>query len=203
VVRIDGRHRVEAVVVRDLDSGKENRIDCDTVVMTGDWIPDNELARSAGIELDPCTLGPAVDSALRTATPGVFAVGNILHPVDTADVASLDGTHVVPAVLDWLEKGTIRGGTRVTTDASLRWVTPQYVVPGRGAQARNRLLAWCDEFVSFPVIEVRQGGAVVSSHRLPWPAAPGRVLRIPAKVLNDVDVARGAVEIGLRRPILH
>jgi len=198
VVRIDGRQQVEAVVVRHLDTGNENRIECDTVVMTGEWIPDNELARSAGIELDLSTLGPAVDSALRTDAPGVFAVGNIVHPVDTADVASLDGTHVVPGVVDWLEKGTAREGVRVTTDASLRWVTPQYVVPGGAAPARNRLLAWCDEFVSFPVVEVRQDGAVVSSHRLPWPAAPGRVLRIPAGILNDVDVARGAVEIGLR-----
>jgi thioredoxin reductase len=198
VVLIEGRERVEAVVVRDLDSGQESRIECDTVVMTGDWIPDNELARSAGIELDPSTLGPAVDSALRTDAPGVFAVGNVLHPVDTADVASLDGTHVVPAVVDWLEKGTTRGGTHVTTDASLRWVTPQYVVPEGAAPARHRLLAWCDEFVTFPVIEVRQDGAVVSSHRLPWPAAPGRVLRIPAGILHDVDGARGAVEIGLR-----
>jgi len=198
VVRIDGRDRVEAVVVRDLVNGKESRIECDTVVLTGDWIPDNELARSAGVELDPGTLGPAVDSALRTDMPGLFAVGNLLHPVDTADVASLDGTHVVPAVLDWLKSGTTRAGARIGTDASLRWVTPQYVEVGLAAPARDRLLTWCDEFVSFPVVEVRQSGAVVSSHRVPWPAAPGRVFRIPASVLNDVDVARGPIELGLK-----
>jgi thioredoxin reductase len=199
VVRIDGRERVEAVVVKDLGSGNESRIECDTVVMTGDWIPDNELARSAGIELDPDTLGPAVDSALRTDVPGVFAVGNVIHPVDTADVASLDGTHVVPAVVDWLHVGTARGGIRVTPDASLRWVTPQYIEPGGAAPARDRLLAWCDEFVSFPVVEVRQGGSVLSRHRLSWPAAPGRVFRIPASVLKEVDVTDGPVEIGLQR----
>ncbi len=199
VVRIDGRERVEAVVVRDLDSGNVSRIECDTVVMTGDWIPDNELARSAGIELDPSTLGPAVDGALRTGAPGVFAVGNVLHPVDTADVASLDGTHVVAAVIDWLHKGTARRGVRVAADASLRWITPQYVEPGSAAPARDRLLAWCDEFVSFPVVEVRQGGSVVSRRRLSWPAAPGRVFRIPASVLEGIDVTGGPVEIGLQR----
>jgi thioredoxin reductase len=198
LVRIDGRDRVEAVVVRDLGNGQESLIECDTVVMTGDWIPDNELARSAGIELDPSTLGPAVDSALRTDVPGVFAVGNLLHPVDTADVASQDGTHVVPGVVDWLANGTVRGGTRVTTDTSLRWVTPQYVEPGGAGPARDRLLTWCDEFVSFPVVEVRQGEVVVSRHRVPWPAAPGRVFRIPSSVLRDVDVTRGPVELGLR-----
>jgi hypothetical protein len=199
VVCIHGRERVEAIVVRDIVSGEQSRIECDTVVMTGDWIPDNELARSAGLELDPGTLGPAVDSALHTNAPGVFAVGNLLHPVDTADVASLDGTHVVPAVVDWLREGTVRGGIRLATDASLRWVTPQYVEPGEAAPARDRLLAWCDEFVNFPVVEVRQSGSVVSRHRLPWPAAPGRVFRIPASILKGVDVAGGPVEIGLQR----
>ena len=28
-----------------------------------------------------------VDAALRTSAPGVFAIGNVVHPVDTADVA--------------------------------------------------------------------------------------------------------------------
>ncbi|GAA3302198.1 hypothetical protein GCM10020218_097300 [Dactylosporangium vinaceum] len=33
------------------------------------------------------TLGPRVDAALRTSRPGVFAAGNLLHPVDTADTS--------------------------------------------------------------------------------------------------------------------
>ena len=73
-------------------------IDCDTVVFTGDWIPDHELARTAGLAMDPATRGPVVDAGLRTSSPGVFAVGNLLHPVDTADGAALDGRHVATAV---------------------------------------------------------------------------------------------------------
>jgi NADPH-dependent 2,4-dienoyl-CoA reductase/sulfur reductase-like enzyme len=52
VVRIDGRERVRSVVVRDRLSGAERVVPCDTVVTTGDWIPDHELARSGG--LDQC-----------------------------------------------------------------------------------------------------------------------------------------------------
>ena len=77
-------------------------IDCDTVVTTGDWIPDHELARTGGLDLDPATRGPVVDAALRTSRPGVFAVGNLVHPVDTADGAALDGRHVASAVQAWL-----------------------------------------------------------------------------------------------------
>ena len=78
-------------------------IDCDTVVLTGDWIPDHELARSAGLDIDPGTQGPVVDTALRTSRPGVFAVGNLLHPVDTADIAALDGRHVADHVRAYLD----------------------------------------------------------------------------------------------------
>jgi len=80
VTRINGKNRVESVEIENLDSGARRTIRCDTVITTGDWIPDNELARGAGLDIDPATRGPRVDSALRTSTPGVFAAGNLLHP---------------------------------------------------------------------------------------------------------------------------
>lgn len=197
VVRIDGRGKVEAVVVRDLDTGERRSIPCDTVVLTGDWIPDHELARSGGLRIDPGTLGPAVDTGLRTSTPGVFAAGNLLHPVDTADVAALDGTHVATAVRQWLADGTTQAGLELTVAAPLRWIAPQVVDPAGDAPARDRLLTWCDDFVRLPVVEARQGGRVVARRRVPWPAAPGRVFRIPAALLEKADPADGSVEITL------
>jgi thioredoxin reductase len=40
-----------------------------------------------------------VDGALRTSRPGVFAAGNLVHPVDTADVAAPGRAFRIPAVL--------------------------------------------------------------------------------------------------------
>lgn len=199
VVRIDGRERVSAVVVRDLDTGAERSLPCDTVVMTGDWIPDHELVRSAGLDLDRGTLGPAVDGGLRTSRPGVFAVGNLLHPVDTADVAALDGTHVAASVASWLEAGTVREGIPLAVTAPLSWIAPQYIDPAAPAPPRGRLLTWCDAFVRSPVVEVRQRGALVARRRIPWPAAPGRVFRIPSSVVEEADPAGGPVVLGLAR----
>ncbi len=102
VVGLVGRGRLTGVEVEHRETGARETIACDTVVFTGDWIPDHELARSGGIALDPGTSGPRVDTALRTDRPGVFAAGNVLHPVDTADVAALDGAHVARSVLDFL-----------------------------------------------------------------------------------------------------
>ena len=48
-------------------------------------IPENELSKKAGIELNPVTNGPKVDNALETSVKGIFACGNVLHVHDLVD----------------------------------------------------------------------------------------------------------------------
>jgi hypothetical protein len=199
VTRITGRTRVEAVEIEDLDGGARRTVECDAVVFTGDWIPDHELSRLAGIELDPGTQGPLVDTALRTSRPGVFAAGNLLHPVDTADVAALDGRHAADQVAAWLAGGRPDPHqVRIRATKPLRWVAPGLLRPGDPAPARRRLLLWTDELVRVPVVTVIQGGRLVGRRRLPWPASPGRVFRVPWSVLAAVDPHGGDVTIGLQ-----
>lgn len=197
VTAIHGRPRVEAVELTDLDTGARRIIDCDTVVTTGDWIPDNELARAAGLCMDPATRGPKVDTALSTSQPGVFAIGNLLHPVDTADVAALDGRHVARPVLTWLRRGAATShGLPLSVEAPLRWVTPQLLHP-HIAPPRGRLLLWSDAHVTFPQVRATQDGRVLAEHRLPWPCAPGRVFRVPSSLVADADLAGGEIRLSL------
>ncbi|MER5439714.1 FAD-dependent oxidoreductase [Streptomyces sp. NPDC002790] len=198
VTRIIGKGRLQAVEIEHLDTGKRRTVDCDTVVFTGDWIPDHELARTGGIALDEGTLGPLTDTALRTSRPGVFAAGNLLHPVDTADIAALDGKHVAEQVLHHLHSSRpLDDGVRLIADAPFRWVAPQILRQGDPAPARDRLLLWTDTFVRFPKVTVRQDGRTVAQKKLAWPAAPGRVFRIPSSVLAEVSPTGGPVHIGL------
>ena len=185
VTRINGKNRVESVEIQNLDSGARRTIRCDTVITTGDWIPDNELARAAGLDIDPATRGPRVDTALRTSAPGIFAAGNLLHPVDTADVAALDGRHVAAQVQRWLQtRHTPDPGVSLIADPPLRWIAPQILRPGDPVPARHRLLAWSDAYVPVPRVQATQDGKVLASRHLPWPAAPGRVFRIPSSLLT-------------------
>lgn len=200
VTRLVGKGRLEAVEIENLRTGRRRMFDCDTLVLTGDWIPDHELARTAGLDLDRGTRGPLVDTALRTSRPGVFAAGNLLHPVDTADVAALDGRHVAPRVLEWL------GGTEpdpavvpIRTGPPFRWVAPGLLRPGDPAPPRDRLLLWTDELVRSPRVTVTQDGRTLAERRLPWPASPGRVFRVPWSMLRDADARGGPVTIGLRQ----
>ena len=60
VAGVTGRERVEGVLVRGPD-GTERTVAVDVVVFTGDFIPDNELARMAHLSMDSGTKGPACD----------------------------------------------------------------------------------------------------------------------------------------------
>ncbi|PVE13204.1 NAD(P)/FAD-dependent oxidoreductase [Streptomyces scopuliridis] len=198
VTKVIGKGRCQAVEIEHLDTGKRRTVACDTVVFTGDWIPDHELVRAAGIALDESTLGPLTDTALRTSRPGVFAVGNMLHPVDTADVAALDGKHVAQQVINHLHgQQPPTAGVRLTVGSPFRWVAPQILRPDDPAPARGRLLLWPDEFVRFPKVTVRQDGRVITRRTLAWPAAPGRVFRIPSTVLDGISHTGGPVHISL------
>jgi hypothetical protein len=123
--RIVGQKRVEGVEVTHLDSGRKETLACDTVVFTGDWIPENELARLGGVTLDPGTRGPQVDAALRTSRPGVFAAGNLLHGAETADVSALEGRHAGRQVAAFLQSGAWpQRRLAVEASAPIEWVFP-------------------------------------------------------------------------------
>ena len=185
VCRIIGKPALQAVEIENLDTGDRRIIECDTLVLTGDWIPDHELARAAGIDMDPETQGPLVDTALRTSRPGVFAVGNLLHPVDTADIAALDGRHVAEPVRAYLRKGTAAADLWVSGSSPKHRCAGSRRIccgPDDPAPPRKRLLLWTDRLIRFPTITVSQLGKVIATKRTPWPASPGT--RLPDPVIR-------------------
>ena len=210
VTRITGRGRLSSVEIEHTGTGARRTVDCDTLVLTGDWIPDHELARSAGLDMDPGTKGPLVDTALHTSRPGVFAAGNMLHPVDTADIAALDGRHVAEQAERWLtgtppvatdmlsiNEGKAAVGVPLRADPPFRWVAPGLLTAGAPAPPRGHLLAWADETVRRPRVALRQDGRLLGSHRSALTAAPGRVFRVPWRLLSGYDPEGGPVRLGL------
>lgn len=91
VTEIRGVDRVEAVVIAKVDEklqpvpGTEIVYECDTLLLSVGLIPENELTRGAGIEIDPKTNGPMVNEAMETSVPGIFACGNVVHVHDLVD----------------------------------------------------------------------------------------------------------------------
>ena len=99
VVDIQGKDRVTGVTVAQVGAdrkpipGTETHYDCDTLLLSCGLIPENELSRSAGIELHPVTGGPSVNDALETSIPGIFACGNVLHVHDLVDYVSQEAAN--------------------------------------------------------------------------------------------------------------
>ena len=129
VTQILGARRVEAVEVTELRTGAARRIPCDTVVFTGDWIADHELARRGDLAMDQATRAPRVDLALRTSARGVFAAGNLLHGAETADVAALSGRHAARAVHAFLDAGGWPQSPPLPIHCKppLRWASPNAI----------------------------------------------------------------------------
>ncbi|NLG13514.1 MAG: FAD-dependent oxidoreductase [Lentisphaerae bacterium] len=94
VTEIRGKDRLEAVVISEVDGrlkpipGTERVIECDTLLLSVGLIPENELSKAAGVELDGVTGGPVVNDRLGTNVAGIFACGNVLHVHDLVDNVS-------------------------------------------------------------------------------------------------------------------
>ncbi|MFV0131292.1 FAD-dependent oxidoreductase [Streptomyces sp. HMX112] len=188
-----GRGRLSGVRLRHA-GGRETTVACDTVVFTGDWIPEHELARHGGVVLDPGTRGPAVDAALRTSATGVFAVGDVLHGGEGASRAATEGRAVVAGVLAHLSGAAPWPGSRVAVvvDEPLRWVAPNLTgaVPGRFLVRAGRRLVR-------PVLVVAQDGVPLYRRRLPGTLTPSRSVSLPGAWVAGADPAGGPVRIGV------
>jgi hypothetical protein len=184
---------VEAVELRNLDTGGVQTVECDTVVFTADWIPDHELAVLGGVTLDAGTRGPAVDAGLHTNRPGVFATGNLLHGAETADVASLTGSHVAGAVTAFLG-GTPWPAARppIVCEAPLHWITPN--VADGATPARGRHLIRARETLFDARLEIAQDGRVLERPRLAR-LIPGRSATLDPAWARAVDAAGGPVQV--------
>jgi thioredoxin reductase len=193
ITAIHGADRVESVELTELDSGRTRSVDCDLVIFSADWIPDHELAVMAGCELDPGSLGPLVDQALRTTRPGVFAAGNLLHPAETADICALDGRHVAAPVAAYL-RGTREWPSRVRLVARgpIAWVAPNLLIAAGHDPPRDRFLLRSREFVRRARVRVRQDGRRLWRGRV-GRLVPGRSAHIPAGWAGGVDPAGGPV----------
>jgi thioredoxin reductase len=214
---VDGRDRLTAVDVADLRTGAVRRVECDTLVFTGDWIPDHELARAAGIAIDPGTRGPAVDTTLETSARNVFAAGNLVHAAETADVAALGGIHAArhiavalhgrdpasPTDVPSQASGAAGHRVPVTVEPPLAWISPnaiRFAAPADAASSpppRGRFLLRSQVFRRRAVLEARQGDQVLARERARL--IPGRPVHLDAAWLARVRPCDGPVLVALAR----
>lgn len=111
VSRVHGNKRVEGVTVARVEGSGEARrampdseeyVECDLLVLSVGLIPENELSRDAGVEIDPATGGPALDNVMMTSIPGIFAAGNVSAVFDLVDYVSDTGERAADGACEYL-----------------------------------------------------------------------------------------------------
>ena len=135
VTQIHGEQRVEAVTIAKVDKNKrpvdgtEQNIECDTLLLSVGLIPENELSRMAGVDLDPLAGGPIVDERRETNIPGIFAGGNVVHVHDLVDDVSWEAEIAGAWAAKLSQKGDLekRGKILIRPGRNIRSIVPQTI----------------------------------------------------------------------------
>jgi NADPH-dependent 2,4-dienoyl-CoA reductase/sulfur reductase-like enzyme len=137
VTEIHGQNRVEAVTIAPVDKtlkpikGKEQKIICDTLLLSIGLIPENDLSKNCGVKLSQITGGAIVDEKLETSVGGVFACGNALHVHDIVDFVSLEAEKAGKSAAEYvLGKCRVVKRIPVETGNKIRYVLPQSICRG-------------------------------------------------------------------------
>ena len=139
VTEVHGQERVEAVTIAKVDkdwnpiAGTERMIECDTLLISAGLIPENELSRMAGIELDPVTGGPVMNENMETSIPGIFAAGNVVHVNDLVDNVSWEGEVAGSSAANYAMGKAITKKPRISLRAgkNIRYIVPQIITAGQ------------------------------------------------------------------------
>ncbi len=182
ITQINGDSRLSSVVVSEVDvarrpiPGTEREIPCDTLILSVGLIPENELTRMAGVQIDPGTAGAVVDEHYQTSIPGIFSAGNVLHVHDLVDFVSLEAEALADSVLEFCS-GSLRGCPIEVSGEGCGHIIPQ-TVSGKAdvtvSFRPRRPMRGC-------IVSAVQDGKRIASKRLPRanPAEMER-LSIPA-----------------------
>jgi pyruvate/2-oxoglutarate dehydrogenase complex dihydrolipoamide dehydrogenase (E3) component len=136
------------------------------VIFTGNWIPQNELARAEGIALDAGTKGPRVDGNLRTSTPGVFAAGNLLRGAETADAAALEGRYAAGRISEYLGRAGWPGNMLpIEVSDPIEWVSPNAVSAASAGAPLGHVLLRVKAEQRNAEVRVQQGERLLHSQR--------------------------------------
>ena len=135
IVKINGKDRVESVVVVKTDENKrtipgtEEIYECDTVLLSVGLIPENELSNKLGVRIDRGTSGPVVNEAMETEVEGVFACGNVLHVHDVVDYVTQESRRAGISAAKYVKNELVRDGDYIITKPGegIGYIVPQKI----------------------------------------------------------------------------
>lgn len=192
ITDIKGSARVEQVTIAKVDenrkpiAGTEINFDCDTVLLSVGLIPENELTKSAGIEMDPRTNGAVVYENTETSVEGIFACGNVLHVHDLVDFVTAESYKAGKAAADYVNNKQKRTGfINVVNGSGISYTVPQKI---RAVTEDNEIFFRVRNVYKNVKIVITCGERTVAQFKREH-LAPGEMEKIllPSKLMQAID----------------
>ena len=200
VTAIEGRERVTGVTVARVDerlrpiAGTEEKVACDTLLLSVGLVPENELSKLASVELDPLTGGAVVQQNRETSVKGIFSCGNVLHVHDLADFVSDEAAIAGKSAAEYIRFGYKTGDRTLNCRAGLGI---RYIVPQRISSKEDVFLYFrVDNRYHNALIRVKDGDQMLFEKRKNI-LVPGEmeILRLSGKLFDDVQGDGITVEV--------
>ena len=203
VTDIQGKDRVEGVTVMKVDEnrkpipGTEIHYDVDTLLLSVGLIPENELSKGAGVELDPRTRGAIVNESMETTVPGIFACGNVLHVHDLVDWVTDESRRAGKFAAQYVKKAGVPAAEPIKTlpGEGVGYIVPQRIRPSQVDGELELFMRVRDIYVGKTLV-VRVDGKEVQAKRRGH-MAPGEMERVklPVELFNGDGVKQITIDV--------
>ena len=203
IVDIQGKDRVEKAIVAEIGPdrkpipGTEMEFDVDTILLSVGLIPENELTKQAGIEMDPRTKGAIVYENMETSIPGVFACGNVVQVHDLVDFVSGESELAGAAAANYIQNGPVATGRVLTVKpgADLGYTLPQRIRL-EGVEKSTNVSFRVRRICGKSTILVKSGDTVIAHFKRDR-LAPGEMehIALPKVLLDRAPMDEVTIEI--------
>ncbi len=209
VIDIQGKDRLEKVTIAKVDEnrkpipGTEKEYEVDTLLLSVGLIPENDISRATGVDIDGRTSGAIVNEVMETNIEGIFACGNVLHVHDLVDFVSAEARKAGLAASKYI-KGQITDGDYIElkNGFGIGYTVPQKVRINNIDKGLEVFMRVRNIYKNM-TLQVRDGENVILSLRKPH-VAPGEMekIMIPKSKLELIKGKEIVPEIGICMPLV-
>jgi NADPH-dependent 2,4-dienoyl-CoA reductase/sulfur reductase-like enzyme len=197
VVEIHGDKRLTGVTIAKVDEFRKPILEtkqfiaCDTLLLSVGLIPENELSKSASIELSNVTSGAIVDQNRETNIKGIFACGNVLHVHDLVDFVSeeaeIAGISAANYIKNMEEEKT---NIIIKTDGKIRYTVPTVITSVKDVKVFFRV---SDVYRNVNILVKNQANIILKKKKAK--VAPGEMETVVLKKEHLKDINELSFEL--------
>ncbi|MDU5261795.1 MAG: FAD-dependent oxidoreductase [Clostridium celatum] len=202
VIDVKGDGRLEKIIIAKVDEnrqpikGTEIEFDADTLLLSVGLIPENELSKNAGVELDIRTNGLVVSESMETNREGIFACGNVVHVHDLVDFVTEEAKNAGKNAAKYIKgKKRLNNFIEIKNGENISYTVPQKFEIESLDGNLNVFMRVRNVFKNKQIVVKDEEGNVIQSFKKPHvvPAEMERVTILKDKLKN----AKGAITISL------